>query len=130
MTIEEGKRAYTIRVDDVHGVGGFVLPADRVDILLTRDSQQSSDQRQRVADLLLQNVKVLAIDQEASDRVEGAKLAWIMHVRSFCATGTPCYQRVSHQVKVPIRTLLIHICRSRSYLTDWKLYLEADNVLI
>jgi pilus assembly protein CpaB len=75
MTIEEGKRAYTIRVDDVHGVGGFVLPADRVDILLTRDSQQSSDQRQRVADLLLQNVKVLAIDQEASDRVEGAKLA-------------------------------------------------------
>jgi hypothetical protein len=57
-------------------------------------------------------------------------LAWIMHVRSFCATGTPCYQRVSHQVKVPIRTLLIRICRSRSYLTDWKLYLEADNVLI
>jgi pilus assembly protein CpaB len=74
MTIEEGKRAYTIRVDDIHGVGGFVLPADRVDILLTRDAQQS-DQRQRVADLLLQNVKVLAIDQEASDRVEGAKLA-------------------------------------------------------
>ena len=36
-------------------------------------------------------------------------LAWIMHVRSFCATGTPCYQGVSHQVKVPIRTLLIRI---------------------
>jgi hypothetical protein len=37
-------------------------------------------------------------------------LAWIMHVRPFCATGTPCYQWVSDQVKVPIRTLLIRVC--------------------
>jgi hypothetical protein len=37
------------------------------------------------------------------------ELSWIMHVRSFCATGTPCYQGVSHQVKVPIRTLLIRV---------------------
>jgi hypothetical protein len=57
-------------------------------------------------------------------------LTWIMHVRSFCATGTPCYQGVSHQVKVPIRTLLIRVYRSRSYPVDWKLYFEADNVLI
>jgi hypothetical protein len=58
------------------------------------------------------------------------ELSWIMHVRSFCATGTPCYQGVSHQVKVPIRTLLIHVYRSRSYPVDWKLYFEADNMLI
>src|SRR3954453_13180161 len=32
-------------------------------------------------------------------------LAWIMHVRSFCATGTLCYQGVSHQVKGPIGRL-------------------------
>src|SRR5215207_4413561 len=57
-------------------------------------------------------------------------LARIMHARSFCATGTPRYQGVSHQVKVPIRTLLIYICRSMSYPADWKLYFEADNVLI
>jgi hypothetical protein len=44
------------------------------------------------------------------DFIASTLLAWIMHARSFCATGTPCYQRVSHQVKVPIRTLLIHIC--------------------
>src|SRR4051812_32531872 len=37
------------------------------------------------------------------------KLAWIMHVRSFCATGTLCYQGVSHQVKGPISTLLIRV---------------------
>src|SRR4051794_733230 len=36
-------------------------------------------------------------------------LAWIMHVRSFCATGTLCYQGVSHQVKGPIGTLLIRV---------------------
>src|SRR3954471_13101435 len=36
-------------------------------------------------------------------------LTWIMHVRSFCATGTLCYQGVSHQVKGPIGTLLIRV---------------------
>src|SRR4051812_63898 len=57
-------------------------------------------------------------------------LARIMHAKSFCATGTPRYQGVSHQVKVPIRTLLIRICRSTGYPADWKRYFEPDNVLI
>ncbi len=34
--LAEGMRAVTIRTNDVAGVGGFVLPGDRVDILLTR----------------------------------------------------------------------------------------------
>jgi len=34
-----------------------------------------------------------------TDQIHCAEeLAWIMHVRSFCATGTLCYQGVSHQV--------------------------------
>ena len=56
-------RAVTIRVDDVRGVAGFVLPNDRVDIILTR-----SENGNQFADVLLQSVKVLAIDQVASER--------------------------------------------------------------
>ena len=60
----EEKRAVTIRVNDVSGVAGFLLPSDRVDILLTRE--ESAAQRQ--TNVLLQNVKILGIDQIASDR--------------------------------------------------------------
>src|ERR1051325_1482477 len=35
-TLTPGMRAVSVRADDVTGVGGFVLPGDRVDILLTR----------------------------------------------------------------------------------------------
>ena len=54
------KRAATIRVNDVNGVAGFVLPGDRVDIMLTR-SDRNGD---LVTDVLLQTVRVLAVDQD------------------------------------------------------------------
>ncbi len=62
--ISEGKRATAIRVTDVAGVAGFVLPGDSVDIIYTRDAQtrRGADER-LVSDVLLQNVKVLGIDQ-------------------------------------------------------------------
>lgn len=63
--IASGMRAMTIRVNDVLGVAGFVLPGDRVDIMLTRELVQN----QPITDVLLQNVKVLGIDQK-SDQEE------------------------------------------------------------
>jgi pilus assembly protein CpaB len=62
--LEKGMRAVTIRVNDVVGVGGFVLPLDRVDVLVTRSA---GDGGNPITDILLQNVKVLAIDQQASE---------------------------------------------------------------
>jgi pilus assembly protein CpaB len=64
-------RALTIRVNDVLGVAGFILPGDRVDILLTREIGKNRP----ITDLLLQNVKVLGIDQEASEDKEKPKVA-------------------------------------------------------
>jgi len=64
--IEEGMKAVTIRVNDVDGVAGFVLPGDRVDVLLTRQSEKESG----VSDVVLQSVKVLGIDQMADERAE------------------------------------------------------------
>src|SRR5262245_55462211 len=67
--IDGGLKAVTIRVNDVFGVAGFVLPGDRVDGLLTRTEANASDKRQH-ADVLLQRVRVLAVDQLADDRSE------------------------------------------------------------
>ena len=64
--IAPGQRAATIRVNDINGVAGFVLPGDRVDVLLTRDVGGGSARRDLVTDILLQNMKVLGIDQDAN----------------------------------------------------------------
>ena len=64
-------RAITIRVNDVLGVGGFILPGDRVDVLLTRTDNSSAP----ATDVLLQNVRVLGIDQEASDKKDKPMVA-------------------------------------------------------
>ena len=56
-------RAVTVRVDDVVGVAGFLLPGNRVDVVASR-----LDQRTRLAttETILTNLKVLAVDQTAS----------------------------------------------------------------
>jgi pilus assembly protein CpaB len=71
--LDEGKRAVTVRVDDVRGVAGFVLPGDFVDIVMIAD--ELSSKRQSYSDILLEHVKVLAIDQIASEGEEKPKVA-------------------------------------------------------
>lgn len=61
-----GMKAVTIRVNDVEGVAGFVLPGDRVDVVLTRQVDRGAANN----DVVLQNIKVLAIDQTADERAE------------------------------------------------------------
>ncbi len=61
-------RATTISVNDVTGVAGFILPGDRVDILLTRSrSGGAGSGADLLTDVLLQNIKVLAIAQDANE---------------------------------------------------------------
>jgi pilus assembly protein CpaB len=70
-------RAVTIRVNDVAGVAGFVLPGDRVDILLTRDRTGGGGKTANnlITDVLLQNVKVLGIDQDANQEKDKPSVA-------------------------------------------------------
>ena len=69
--IEEGNRAVTVRVDDVAGVAGFVVPGDRVDVVLTRDNPEASQANdESLADVILQNARVLSIDQSADETQE------------------------------------------------------------
>lgn len=91
--IEDGMRAVTIRVDDITGVAGFVVPGDRVDIALTRTftiGKKGGEGKEDIAPIetspagdrtftgepdsfvattvVLANVKVLSIDQIADER--------------------------------------------------------------
>lgn len=61
--IAPNMRALTVRVNDVIGVAGFLLPGNRVDVLST-PAQRGPDQRPKTR-TLLQNIKVLAVDQQA-----------------------------------------------------------------
>ncbi len=67
--LEDGKRAVTVRVDDVRGVAGFILPGDFVDIVLIGE-EGAGVRRESYSEIFLQHVKVLAVDQLASERPE------------------------------------------------------------
>jgi pilus assembly protein CpaB len=64
--LKDGMKAVTIRVNDVNGVAGFVLPGEHVDVLLTRPG----DKKVSVNDVVIQDVRVLAVDQLADDTTE------------------------------------------------------------
>lgn len=68
--LETDMRAVAVRINDVAGVAGFVLPGDRVDVLLTRTPKLDGElgEIEPVTDILLQNVGVLAIDQSPSEK--------------------------------------------------------------
>ncbi|MBL8655404.1 MAG: Flp pilus assembly protein CpaB [Alphaproteobacteria bacterium] len=69
--IRDGLKAFTIRVNDVDGVAGFVLPGDYVDVALTRQNDKTA----ATTDVILQNARVLAIDQIADERTEKPAVA-------------------------------------------------------
>jgi pilus assembly protein CpaB len=77
--IAKAMLAVTIRVDDVNGVGGFVQPDDRVDIMLTRRAFKGKAGEVQASevytDVLLQNIRVLAVGQklDRSTKVKQAR---------------------------------------------------------
>jgi pilus assembly protein CpaB len=70
-TIAAGMRAVSLRSNDVSGVGGFVLPGDRVDVLLTRvTSGGSGNIVNTITQVLAENVRVLGVDQSDNDQAD------------------------------------------------------------
>jgi len=63
VVIENGMRALTVRVNDVIGVAGFLLPGNRVDVVSTKRGRGGSD---TLSNTIVQNLKVLAVDQTVS----------------------------------------------------------------
>ena len=61
--IPEGYRAMNVRVDDVVGISGFIMPNTLVDIVVVIDPPDGGNQRERISKIVLQNIKVLANGQ-------------------------------------------------------------------
>lgn len=69
IIIRDGMRAMSVRVDEVIGVAGFVLPGTRVDVMLTLD--KNPNRPQATTKTLLQNVQILAAGQSVTRDKEG-----------------------------------------------------------
>lgn len=65
--IAEGKRAMTVRVNDVVGVAGFALPGNYVDVVLNtqQDNKNKMEEARQISKTVLEHVLVLAVAQEA-----------------------------------------------------------------
>ena len=74
-TMTPGMRAVTFRSNEVSGVAGFVLPGDRVDILLTRSVDGGGDKETTVTQVIANNIKILGVDQEVNENLEEPTVA-------------------------------------------------------
>ena len=67
--IADGKRAMTVRVNDVVGVAGFALPGNYVDVMVNAQQDKAggkgNDEQQQISKTVLEHVLVLAVAQEA-----------------------------------------------------------------
>lgn len=69
FNLTEGKRAFSFAINATTAVAGFVQAGDRVDLLLTRDI----DGQMRTV-VFMQNVKIIAIDQDTDASSRGARI--------------------------------------------------------
>ncbi|AOR76737.1 Flp pilus assembly protein CpaB [Sphingomonas sp. LH128] len=90
-----GMRAVTISVSADTGVGGFVFPGDRIDLVLTQDVKGEGDSL-RTAETILRNLRVLATDQATASTVEDGKTV-VQGFRTVTLEVTP---RIAEKVAV------------------------------
>jgi pilus assembly protein CpaB len=67
VRLEAGKRAMAVRVDEIIGVSGFIVPDDRVDVIVTTTPPGGSDAA-RVSKIVLQNKRVLSVAQSTEQK--------------------------------------------------------------
>jgi pilus assembly protein CpaB len=71
--LPEGKRAVALRIAADTSAGGFILPNDHVDVIMTRkvDDASANGGSGYLTETILNNVRVLAIDQTLEDKGNG-----------------------------------------------------------
>jgi pilus assembly protein CpaB len=70
-TIPQGMRACAVRVDEVVGVAGFVIPGSRVDVLVSGSAPGGNGSQGIETQTLLQNIQVLSAGQDIAKDNEG-----------------------------------------------------------
>ena len=72
--LPSGMRAVATQISADTSAGGFILPNDYVDVIMTRRSQQGGGGEGFVTETILKNIRVLAIDQTIQEDEEGRKV--------------------------------------------------------
>jgi pilus assembly protein CpaB len=70
-------RAVSTQISPETGAGGFILPNDRVDVILTRrdrDAEKVTGSEVQTSETVLSNIRVLAIDQSVEEKSGGQKV--------------------------------------------------------
>ena len=73
--LPQGMRAVAVEISPEAGAGGFILPDDRVDVVLThhdKAAEKTNGVEKFVSDTILRNIRVLAVDQNIDEK-NGAK---------------------------------------------------------
>jgi pilus assembly protein CpaB len=69
VRLEAGKRAMAVRVDEIIGVSGFIVPDDRVDVIVTTTPPGVNDNKDaRLSKIVLQNKRVLSVAQSTEQK--------------------------------------------------------------
>jgi pilus assembly protein CpaB len=68
MRLEAGKRAMAVKVDEIIGVSGFIVPDDRVDVIVTITPPGSQNQDDKISKIVLQNKRVLSVAQSVEQK--------------------------------------------------------------
>jgi len=91
-----GMRAVTVPVSAKTGVGGFVFPGDRVDLVLTQSVKGGEGEPLQASETILRNLRVLATDQSTTqDTVDGKTV-----VRAFRTVTLEVTPRIGEKVAV------------------------------
>jgi len=61
LKVPQGMRAFSVKVNEVVGVGGFIVPDTRVDVIVTTPASQQS--HEMIAKIVLEDIRVLAAGQ-------------------------------------------------------------------
>lgn len=72
--LPRGMLAVAVEIDPSRSAGGFILPNDRVDVILTEEGDRDDGGPSFTSRTIIQNVRVLAIDQSVEDSDEGDKV--------------------------------------------------------
>lgn len=124
-----GMRAVTIPVSAKTGVGGFVFPGDRVDLVLTQ-SVKGSDGGEplRTSETILRNVRVLATDQSTDNEVVDGKTV----VKAFRTVTLEVTPRIAEKVAVAetIGTLSLSLRSIADNQTEFDRILAAGEIKV
>jgi pilus assembly protein CpaB len=91
-----GMRAVTVPVSAKTGVGGFVFPGDRVDLVLTQTVKAEQGEGLKASETILRNLRVLATDQSTvQDTVDGKTV-----VRAFKTVTLEVTPKIAEKVAV------------------------------